>query len=91
MSCTHTHTHMHTHTHTHAHTGMAATFCKQVGAKQLILTHFSQRYKTSETVLQPGEEGIEKLVSEAEEVLSDSGVTVHAAEDLKVFVIPSKK
>ncbi len=65
---------------------MAARFCQQLGAKHLILTHFSQRYGSSDP---SGENGVDKLVLEAKEVLGDNNmVTVSAAEDFKTFSIP---
>ena len=46
-------------------------FCKQLGAKELILTHFSQRYKRSGDILEPGEDTVDKLVIEAREAIED--------------------
>ena len=89
--CTHIHTQSYIHTHACTHTAMAAAFCKQVCGRQLILTHFSQRYKSQGAELQPGEESTEKLLSEAREAVGDSGTTVHLAEDFRTFTIPAKK
>ena len=75
----------------HTHTAMAAAFCKQVCGHQLILTHFSQRYKSQGAELKPGEEGVEKLLSEATEAVGDSEIAVHLAEDFRTFTIPAKK
>ena len=52
-------------------TGMAVEFCKQLGARELILTHFSQRYKRPGDVLEPGDDTTDKLVSEAREAIKD--------------------
>ena len=61
---------------------MAVAFCKQLGAKELILTHFSQCYKRSGDILEPGEDSVDKLVTEAEEAIrgqSGHGSTVTGA------------
>lgn len=74
----------------HTCTAMAASFCLQVGARQLILTHFSQRYKCASDVLGQGDESVEKLVTEARTALGDAPVSVSAAEDLKMYCIHAK-
>lgn len=58
---------------------MAVAFCKQLGAKELILTHFSQRYKRPGDVLEPGEETVDKLVIEARDAIKDSTSTETAS------------
>lgn len=73
----------------HAFTAMAAKFCLQVGARQLILTHFSQRYKCVGDVGQ-SDESVEKLVTEARTALGDAPVSISAAEDFKMYCIPAK-
>ena len=47
------------------------SFCKQLGAKELILTHFSQRYERPGDILEPGDDTTDKLVSEAKEAIKD--------------------
>ena len=51
--------------------GMAVAFCRQLGAKELILTHFSQRYKRSGETLEPGEVTVDRLLQEAEEAMRE--------------------
>lgn len=51
--------------------GMAVAFCRQLGAKELILTHFSQRYKRSGDTLEPEETTVDKLLQEAEEAIRE--------------------
>ena len=50
---------------------MAVVFCQQLGAKELILTHFSQRYKRLGDILEPGDDTTDKLVSEARETINN--------------------
>ena len=45
------------------------SFCEQLGAKELILTHFSQRYKRPGDVLEPGDDTTDKLVDEARDAI----------------------
>ena len=82
-------------TYIHTHVAMAASFCQQVGAKQLILTHFSQRYKCAGDDVGPEDESVEKLVAEARDALGIGSATipasVSAAEDFKMYSIPAKK
>ena len=71
---------------------MAAEFCHEVGGKRLILTHFSQRYRGEEGEGEEvGEEGVGKLLREAQEALIGTGIRVEIADDFKMFVIPAKK
>ena len=71
---------------------MAAEFCREVGCKRLILTHFSQRYRGEgeEVGEGEGEEGVGKLLREAQEALIGTGIRVEIADDFKTFVIPAK-
>lgn len=80
-------------TYIHTHVAMAASFCQQVGAKELILTHFSQRYKCAGDDVGPEDESVEKLVAEARDALGSATITasVSAAEDFKMYSIPAKK
>ena len=66
---------------------MAAEFCREVGGKRLILTHFSQRYRGEGE----GEEGVGKLLREAQEALIGTGIRVEIADNFKTFVIPAEK
>ena len=71
--------------------GMAVEFCRQVGGKTLLLTHFSQRYLTEEQEVGEREESVVKLEEEGREAARDSDITVELAKDFKMFKIPINK
>ena len=66
-------------------------FCRRVGGKRLILTHFSQRYLTEEQEVREGEETVGKLEEEGREAARDSDIIVELAKDFKTFKIPINK
>ncbi|KAL9647304.1 hypothetical protein ABK040_011671 [Willaertia magna] len=69
----------------HSCPSMAATFAKSIGAKKLILTHFSARYveETDESKLHENEVSISLLLRQAKEVFEN----VELAEDFKEFIV----
>ena len=81
--------------------GMAAVFCHEIRAAQLILTHFSQRYERSNSEPDSGQETVDKLVQEAKDTISklqsvtidadSTSIDVSAADDFRVYTILAKK
>ncbi|CUE94812.1 beta lactamase-like protein, putative [Bodo saltans] len=70
----------------HSTTRMAGAFAAQIHAKNLILTHFSARYPSSEK----DPEAMESLRAEAQ-AAAGSATLVHVADDFKVFDLERKK
>jgi ribonuclease Z len=66
----------------HSTSAMAGDFAQRVGARHLIITHFSSRYTDS-----AGDDGVPRLVAEAQSRCP--GTAVHAADDLWSFTLPS--
>ncbi|XP_025078875.1 zinc phosphodiesterase ELAC protein 1-like isoform X2 [Pomacea canaliculata] len=70
----------------HSTPRMAGLLAKQLGVKQLILTHFSQRYKPLSCNTEPGEASVRILLQEAQEAFGSNEVI--CAEDLVTFCLP---
>eukprot|EP00794_Sanderia_malayensis_P020256 gene20256-22240_t len=69
----------------HSTAGMAGRFGNKVGAKRLVMTHFSQRYRPMNDELKKGEESLDKLVKQAGENFNGEIV---AANDFTVIKLP---
>ena len=75
---------------------MAAEFCREVGGKRLILTHFSQRYRGEGGRRGRGRRGWGKLLGEAQEVVIGTGIRVQTIsrrllsqpKRLENFIVP---
>jgi ribonuclease Z len=65
----------------HSTSAMAGAFARRIGAKHLIITHFSSRYTDSEA-----DRGVDQLLSEAQQECP--GTVVLAADDLWSFNVP---
>eukprot|EP01080_Neovahlkampfia_damariscottae_P005411 gene5411-9224_t len=72
----------------HSTPKMAASFAKSIGAKRLILTHFSARYAGSNVDEKDTRTSINLLKSQAKEIFGES---VELAEDFKSFEIKKNK
>ncbi|XP_046355580.1 zinc phosphodiesterase ELAC protein 1-like [Haliotis rufescens] len=73
----------------HSTPAMAAELAQQLDVGQLILTHFSQRYRPLSYDAQEGEDSVKKLLEEAENVLGKGKVI--CAEDMFSYTVPMKK
>ncbi len=71
---------------------MAAQFCHAIGARHMILTHFSQRYKSLDDIYELSTVKLrQEAIEELKRLQPDSNVVVDCADDFKVFDIKSLK
>lgn len=77
--------------HGHSTPEMAAAVARACRARQLVLHHFSQRYKPCCLYKDGDEDDVSELKRQAEEALQDSGVKVTLAEDFLTLQIPLKR
>ncbi|KAK7092422.1 zinc phosphodiesterase ELAC protein 1-like [Littorina saxatilis] len=68
----------------HSTPKMTAELAKKLNVRQLIMTHFSQRYRPLSYDIKEGEQSVRTLLLEAQEILGDS---VTCAEDLMTFTL----
>lgn len=67
----------------HSTPSMASAFCEKIGADQLVLTHFSQRYRDTTDSCKEGEVCTSYLVEQA----TRPGLTTSAAHDLFNYTV----
>ncbi|ESO90177.1 hypothetical protein LOTGIDRAFT_218281 [Lottia gigantea] len=73
----------------HSTPEMVAKLAKSLNVKQLILTHFSQRYKPLSCQLKEGDDSVQTLLNEAEAILGTGSVI--CAEDFMVYNVARNK
>lgn len=77
--------------HGHSTPDMAAAVARACGARQLVLYHFSQRYKPFCLHKDGDSDDVSELKRQAEEVLQGSDVEVTLAEDFLTLQVPLKR